>query len=62
MVTTRLWTTNKAVKRASIDKIIEELNQLRDHRIQALLNSSELMNFLEEHYNTFAISPVKLEF
>ncbi len=46
----------------SIDKIIEELKQLRDNRVQALMRTPDLMNFLEEHYNTFAISPVKLEF
>jgi len=49
-------------KVASVEKIIEEVKQLRDSKIQLLLRTPDLMDFLEEHYNTFAISQVKLEF
>ncbi|HEY5822985.1 MAG TPA: hypothetical protein VIT44_01385 [Cyclobacteriaceae bacterium] len=49
-------------KVTSIEKNIEEVKQLRDTRIRSLMRNPDLMNFLEEHYNTFAISPVKLEF
>lgn len=38
------------------------MKQLRDNKIQALLRTPDLMAFLEEHYNTFAISPIKIEF
>ena len=46
----------------SIEGNIEEVKQLRDHKIGSLLQTPDLMNFLLEHYNTFTISPVKLEF
>jgi hypothetical protein len=48
--------------RTSIEKNIEEVKKLRDNKIKSLLRTPDLMMFLEEHYNTVAISPVKLEF
>jgi hypothetical protein len=48
--------------RTSIEKNIEEVKKLRDNKIKSLLRTPDLMMFLEEHYNTVAISLVKLEF
>jgi predicted oxidoreductase len=45
-----------------LDVIIENIRKARDQRVQKLLNDSALMTFLEEHYNTVAVSAVKLEF
>ena len=53
---------DSAAKGISIDKRIEELKRLRDERIQSLLTTSDLMNFMEEQYSTFAMSAVKMEF
>jgi hypothetical protein len=48
--------------KVSIEKITESIRKNRDQWINELLKESSLMLFLEEHYNTVAISRVKLEF
>ena len=46
----------------SIEQIIEDLRSQRHARIQELLKDSNLMSFLEEHYDVFQISSVRREF
>ena len=47
---------------SSIEKITENLRLIRDNKIEHLLTERGLMSFLEEHFNTIAISPIKTEF
>lgn len=46
----------------SIEKIAENIRNVRDQSIDELLIESKLMHFIEAHFNTVAISKVKLEF
>lgn len=46
----------------TVDKIIEVIKQARDKRIEALIGEYGLKSFLEEHYDTIAISAIKEEF
>lgn len=46
----------------SMEKIIGSIRELRNQRINELTHGSGLITFLEEHFGTFAISPVKQEF
>jgi len=46
----------------SIEKMILMIRETRDRQIDALLKDTGLMSFLEEQYETFAISSVKKEF
>lgn len=49
--------------KTSTDAIIQHLKTVRDNAIQQFLSNDEsLMDFLEAHYNTLAISVVKKEF
>lgn len=51
------------VVKPSTEKIILYLKTLRDNRLKELLSADDaLMDFLEEQYNTLAISAVKREF
>ncbi len=53
----------KEASKISTELVIEMLRSIRDSTINTLLkNDDSLMSFLEEHYNTIAISPVKQEF
>lgn len=55
-------TTTEASK-TSMDAVIQHLKVVRDNRIQELLQEDvSLMDFLEVHYNTIAISAIKKEF
>jgi hypothetical protein len=53
---------NQPAKIVSMESNIEEVKQLRDNRIKSLLRTPDLAVFLAEYYNTFAFSPLKLEF
>lgn len=44
------------------DRIIEEINVRRVACIQALLQTSELENYLQEKFDVFALSGVRREF
>lgn len=54
---------SKQISKVSTEFIIESLRSIRDSKINELLKTDDaLMAFLEEHYNTLAISPIKREF
>ncbi|NOT73446.1 MAG: hypothetical protein HOP08_00860 [Cyclobacteriaceae bacterium] len=42
--------------------IIENIQTIRNQRALDLLDDASLMSFLEEHFNTIAISAIKREF
>jgi hypothetical protein len=46
----------------SIEKITENIRAVRDQSLEELPSEPKLIPFLEEHFNTAAISKVKLEF
>ncbi len=54
---------DKTISVISTELIIEHLKSIRDTTVISLLkNDDALMAFLEEHFDTIAISPVKQEF
>lgn len=54
---------DKTASVISTELIIENLKSIRDTTVISLLkNDDALMAFLEEHFDTIAISPVKQEF
>src|SRR5258708_6950128 len=48
--------------KVSIETIVENIRNSRDHQLNELLKETPLMAFLEEHYGIIAINKVKLEF
>lgn len=42
--------------------MITTLQQVRNNQINELLNDINLLSFAETHFNTIALSPIKLEF
>ena len=56
------YSLQESSPQVSIDKIILMIRSTRDRQIGELIKDSFLMSFLEEHYDTFAISAVKKEF
>ena len=56
------YSLQESSPQVSIDKIILMIRTTRDRQISELIKDSFLMSFLEEHYDTFAISAVKKEF
>lgn len=52
----------EATTQVSIEKMILMIREVRDRQIDDLIKDASLMSFLEEHYETFAISAVKKEF
>jgi hypothetical protein len=46
----------------SIETLIKGIRETRDQIIEELLQEPTLIAFLEEHFNTIAISQIKLEF
>ncbi len=53
----------KEASKISTEFVIDMLRTVRDSTINAILkNDDSLMSFLEEHYDTIAISSVKQEF
>ncbi len=52
-----------ASTKVSIEKIVESIRNERNKTIEEFLkNETSLMSFLQKHYQTVAISKVKLEF
>ena len=56
------YSVQESSPQISIEKIILKIRTTRDRQISELIKDSFLMSFLEEHYETFAISAVKKEF
>ncbi len=53
----------KEASKTSTEFIISNLRSIRDSKINDLLKTDDsMMSFLEEHYNTIAMSPIKREF
>lgn len=46
----------------SIENIIADIRKVRDSLATSLINDSFLLAFVEEHFDTFSLGSVKLEF
>lgn len=46
----------------STEQMITTIRETRNALINALLNDASLLAFAEQHFNTIALSPIKIEF
>ena len=56
------YSVQESSPQVSIEKVISMIRAARDRQIDELTKDAALLSFLEEHYETFAISAVKKEF
>lgn len=55
-------TVGKGISKVSTEQVIASIKSYRDRLISSLCQETNLLKYLEENFNTVAISKVKLEF